>query len=245
MDNLNSYEPIKRQNITEEIIDRFLELVRNGHLAPNEKLASERELGERFGVSRTVIREALQGLTSMGVLVKDRSNLYVCSSLSNIIVKPISVLIKSTPDIMNLKILFEARLAIESQIVRIAAMKATEDEILRLEECLDNAKNSPDVEAMQYSVEFHQLICECTRNPILQEMFSIIFNILQEMRSNERSLEQVRFSQRIHREILEAIRNHDPDRAEKVVIKHLTVLKEVLETTSALENGNTDSMGEG
>ena len=192
---LSAIQPVKRLNITEEIINRIRELVRDGRMALNEKLPSERELCEAFGVSRTVIREALQGLTSMGVLVNVRSNHYVCNDLSDVIIKPIEFLMTSDIDTHSLEMIFEARIAIESQIVRVAAMKATDIEIKEMEECINKADCASDIEAMKSSIEFHKLISDCTRNPVLQEMFKIILRIMQEMQNNRESLKQVHLSQ--------------------------------------------------
>ena len=226
---LNAIEPIKKLNITEEIINRISELVRDGQLALNEKLPSERELCEAFGVSRTVVREALQGLTSMGVLVSEKNNHYVCNDLSDVIVKPIEFLMTTDVDLQSLEMIFEARIALESQVVRIAAIKATDAEIAKIEECLKKADCVSDIEAMQGSMEFHKLISDCTHNPVLHEMYNIVLRIMYEMQNNYNSLKQVHASQEKHRDILDAISDHDPDRAETVARLHLRILREALE----------------
>jgi GntR family transcriptional repressor for pyruvate dehydrogenase complex len=221
--------PVKKMNIADEIFNRILDFIKDGYLKPNEKVMSEREFCDLFETSRTSVREALKGLTSMGIIVKRRDGNYVCDSLTNIIAKPIDILLNSSA--LNLDEVFEARIAIESQIARIAARKATDKAIMKLEECLDVEEQAPADAVMRKSVDFHMLIAECTDNRILQKMYIIIYRILEEMRNNEKSLRQVYKSQASHRDILNAIKAHDPDQAETALKKHLFLLKYSIKET--------------
>src|SRR5262249_21636276 len=75
------FEPIERQTVSEGIRDALLESIRTGELAPGSRLPSERSLCEEFGVARTSVREALQGLTSLGVITKRANRPYVAEQL--------------------------------------------------------------------------------------------------------------------------------------------------------------------
>lgn len=219
--------PVKKVNLSDAIFNRILDMVREGHLQPNEKIMSERELCETFDASRTSVREALKGLASMGIIVKRRDGNYVCDNLTNIIARPIDILLRS--NVFDLDHVFEARLAVESQIVRLAAQKATDADLRALEECLYIEAQETEDAVMRKSVDFHVLIAQCTKNPILQEMYMVIYRILEGMRGNERSLRQVRESQKAHRAIFRAIRQHNPDRAEQALREHLSSLKSSIE----------------
>src|SRR5919108_3442359 len=61
-------EPIRREGASNIVVDRLLGLVKAGRLAPGDRLPSERQLAEMFGVSRPTVREALRGLSVLGVV---------------------------------------------------------------------------------------------------------------------------------------------------------------------------------
>ena len=63
-----TFEPVSRRTISSEIRDRLLEAIRTGELIPGDPLPSERVLCQEFGVARTSVREAIQGLVTAGYL---------------------------------------------------------------------------------------------------------------------------------------------------------------------------------
>ena len=63
-----SFEPIERRTVSAVIRDRLVEAIRSGQLLPGDAVPSERSLCEQFGVARTSVREAIQGLVTAGVL---------------------------------------------------------------------------------------------------------------------------------------------------------------------------------
>ena len=215
-------EPIKKVTLSDEIAKRILQQVRLGYFKSGERLPSERELCETFDASRTTIREAIKGLASMGVIQKKRDGNHVCDNLSNIIAKPFSILLSTME--LSITEITEARLTIECQLARLAALRATEEELEQMEACLIEDNSTNENILMQYSIRFHKLIAASTRNKVLEEMYSVIYRILLDKRQNEDSLRRIHKSQLQHREILEAIRSHNPDRAEQSMRIHLASL---------------------
>ena len=63
-----SLKPIERTTIADQISGQLLQLIREGRFTPGERMPSERQLCEDFGVARTTLREAIQQLVSLGVL---------------------------------------------------------------------------------------------------------------------------------------------------------------------------------
>lgn len=214
-------EPVKKVNLSEKISNRLLEQINLGHFKPGERLPSERELSEIFDASRTTIREAIKGLTSVGVIQKKRGGNYVCDDLSNIISKPFDILLSTAQ--LNMSEIIEARMSIESQLARLAAVRATDEELSQMEECvMANMENKNAL--MRKSIKFHELIATSAKNRVLSEMYSVIYRILCDNQKNEDSLRKVQSSQMQHRQIFEAIRERDPDRAEELMKSHLSVL---------------------
>src|ERR1700693_6387779 len=75
------FGPIERQTVSEGIRDALLESMRSGALPPGSRLPSERALCEEFGVARTSVREAIQGLVSVGAIVRRANRPYVAEQL--------------------------------------------------------------------------------------------------------------------------------------------------------------------
>ncbi len=63
-----SFTKINRQSVTESIVEAFKQKILNGEISSGDKLPSERDLAESFGVSRASVREAMRALRYMGVL---------------------------------------------------------------------------------------------------------------------------------------------------------------------------------
>ena len=79
------FEPVERQTVTETVRDALLESIRSGALLPGSRLPSERSLCEEFGVARTSVREAIQGLVSLGIITKRANRPYVAEQLPGLV----------------------------------------------------------------------------------------------------------------------------------------------------------------
>lgn len=220
---MNTMKPVKKVILSEEIANQILEQVKSGQLRPGERLASERELCELFDASRTSVREAIKGLTSMGVLQKRRDGNHICENLSEIIVRPMNILLSSNG--FTIQEVAEARIIIESQLARMAALYATWEELAAMEACLEYHDEEPEV-LMERAIRFHQLIAASAKNKVLEEMYTVIYRILRERRNNEDGLRRVHRSIQQHRAIFEAIQARNPETAEAAMREHLSALSE-------------------
>jgi GntR family transcriptional repressor for pyruvate dehydrogenase complex len=220
----NELSPIRKVNVSDEVSNRILKLIRENVFKPGEKILSEREFCEQFEVSRTSIREAISGLTSMRVLEKRSDGTYVREKLTDLVVEPMNLLFKFR--LLSIEEVFEARIATESQIVRIAAKKATEEDMAKLEACLNaDAASRSQYQSMSDRIRFHQLIAESTRNQVLIDMFVVMYSVLNSMRNNENTIRDAHTSNIQHREIFEKIKAHDEDGAEQEMRNHLSTMQ--------------------
>ena len=78
------FEPVSRRTVAEEIREAIGIRIREGSLAPGSQLPSERDLCEQFGVARTSVREAMQGLVTLGVVERRGNRTYVVEHLPNV-----------------------------------------------------------------------------------------------------------------------------------------------------------------
>jgi GntR family transcriptional repressor for pyruvate dehydrogenase complex len=162
------FEQVSREpRLADKVADLMRETIRSLDLRPGDRLPSERELGEQFGVSRTVIREAVRSLAGTGLLeVRQGSGLRVASADPAKVRESMEMYIRgSSVDYPNVH---EVRAMLEVEIAVLAARRATKEDLEQLgaartaiEEAVD------DVEAASVGdVEFHRAIAMCAHNPL-------------------------------------------------------------------------------
>ena len=133
-------QPIQRRKISHEVMDRLLQRIRNGEWGPGDQLPSERELMETYGVGRPAIREAQQDLARSGILEiahgeRARVALPTADDLINQIAGGARHLLRMQPNMLDH--VKEARIFLETELCRMAASKANDDDIARLQKRLD------------------------------------------------------------------------------------------------------------
>lgn len=159
-DGIGTFEPVERRTVSAEVRQRLVDAIRSGTLAPGSPLPAERVLCQEFGVARTSVREAIQGLISSGY-VERRGNRAVVAEV------PPSVDSRK----VTVRELFEVRRVIEPAMASLAAQRATHDE---REELAELARREPtsleDFRGIDRS--FHALLARACGNPTLADMYA-------------------------------------------------------------------------
>lgn len=194
----------------------------------NDRLPSERVLSEEFGVARGTLREALRQLEDGGLLEKRAgSGSYVVYSESNYS----HSIAQSTSPLE----LVDARFALEPQVVRLAVLHATERNLGKVEEALAAMENcGAAAEVFSRADEaFHNSLAECTQNSLLIWMTKRVnevrgYNQWAKMRSITLTPEMIAAYNKQHREILDAIRTRDGERAASTMTQHLKTARQSL-----------------
>jgi GntR family transcriptional repressor for pyruvate dehydrogenase complex len=218
----------------EDLIQKVKAAVQKGELKAGDRLPSHDELCERWGISRTTIREALNKLESMGILTKYQGRGTYINELGARDLIPANQLgsFLDKPAVLQL---LEARELIEPLIAGLAAERRTEAELERLHELLDSmrqANSANDHEGYSRADhEFHLLISAMSRNQFLEVMMRNISEPLAVQQMEVIALkpgEQARISaesQRLHQGIFEAIREADAQVARHRMQQHLEKTK--------------------
>lgn len=219
MNNLkNHLLPIRKTNIPKMIQNQIVKMIRDGVFKSGRRLPSERELCDEFEVSRTSVREAIEGLATSGIVEKRGDGAYVSGNLNMILSKPFKLMVELNG--ATIDDIFEARIAVECQNVRIAAKKATAEDLETLKSILDKTDMSSSLtEVRMHSANFHRKIAEMTHNPVLIAIFSVIYNIISENPRNKYTEVDN------HREIFEKIKSGDSDSAEEEMLEHLLLVR--------------------
>jgi len=129
------FRPIRPRKIYEEIVEQIKDLMAEGDLKPGDKLLSERELAERLQVSRASVREALRALEMMGfVEIRTGEGTFVREACSDAIIQPLAMFISIERG--NFFEIYEVRKIFETAAARLAAERATSDELQKIAEAL-------------------------------------------------------------------------------------------------------------
>ncbi|MEJ2490652.1 MAG: GntR family transcriptional regulator [Desulfuromonadales bacterium] len=206
----------RHQTLREKILETIRDAILKGTLKPGERV-SEPELAERFGISRTPIREAFRQLESEGYLKVIPRKGAVVASLSE----------RDVEEFYTIKIILEGFAA------RMAAEKLTDKDIERLE-AINNrlaeiAKQGDVKNFFRVHNEFHEMFIKAAGNERLSEMINQL--VMKFKRLRLASLSQpgrMEISVEQHRNMIQAFKTHDGDRADNLVRHAATIGAEVL-----------------
>ncbi len=218
---------VKKTRIYEDIVEQIRQLVAHGHLKPGDQLPPERELSDKFQVSRASVREAIRALESMG-LVTSRSGegTYVATSIEAIFAPLAAALLKGKDTLIHI---FEARKVLEPEIAAIAAERATPAEVSNLTRILREqaqaiAFGGTGVEADN---AFHSALAHATKNTFFLRLNdTIVDSLIEARRQYLQTPGRAARSLAGHREILKAIQAEDPDATKRAMLAHLETIEE-------------------
>ena len=181
---------IVRRKLSEQVLERLLDMITRREIAPGELMPSERDLMDRFGVGRPAVREALQSLDTMGLIsISHGERARVSALTADTVIRQIDgvaqLLLSASPD--NLEHLKQARRFFETGMVRLAAANATSGDIAELRALVDRQRESlGDADAfIAADIAFHRRIAALSGNPIFAAisgaMLNWLFNYYAEM----------------------------------------------------------------
>jgi len=217
-------KPIKKTRLAEEAVKQIQALIRSKKLKPGTRLPSERELMEKFKISRASVREALRILEIMGQIdVKPGSGIYVRGMKEDIFL-PLTAWLPDHKE--TLQNHFEARQVLEPRGASFAAQRASNKIIKSMKKTLSDFKEKMEkkdlVGAIMADVEFHRLISQATENKTLMLLMDTIARYLLEgWKATLRVPDRMNKTVREHGAILEAIEQRDPKRAYQEMQHHL------------------------
>ncbi|AUX86658.1 transcriptional regulator LldR [Acinetobacter tandoii] len=219
--------------VSDRVLQSLRHLIETQQMKVGDRLPAERKLCEQLGVSRSSLREAIQQLTSQGMLVsKVGAGTYLqqlpSSWSQHQIVQPLSELIDEDPayrfDVQ------EARIILEGGTAWHAALRATPEDIQHIRDCYDQITHfqslGDDEQAARADANFHLAIAEASHNLVLIQVMRGVFDLLQfNVALGRRKVysEAHRFDQlhEQHLQVIDAIERRDPEAARKAVCGHI------------------------
>ncbi|MFA7669754.1 MAG: FadR/GntR family transcriptional regulator [Burkholderiaceae bacterium] len=210
------------------ILADIIALIEERNYLPGERLPSERELAERFGVGRGVIREALSVLENLRYLQrKPNSGIYLNPHPERISPEALSLFAGLGLDLAVDKLaqVLEVRRILEIQAVGLACTRRTDEDLAALQDIVDRfdaALLVPHAEIAVFDYEFHMAIFRATHNVVLMQVVNPFYVMSAHRRQRFFSdTERSRVSNQQHRKILECIRAQDTAGAQRLMADHI------------------------
>lgn len=245
-----SPQQIRSPRLADQVAAALLDRIRHDRLTPGQQLPSEREIGEQYGVSRTVVREATRFLLARGVVeVGAGRGLVVAAVGPEVASENLTLFLQNRVD-GDYRAVHEIREVLEVEVARRAAQRATDDEIDALRTAHDAMAALSDAaadlqELSLADVEFHRRLAHATGNDI----FVMLLDALAPALVSGRRANLVRGDSRdealvAHATILERVAAHDADGAAAAMRDHLDFVIALWSRLDA-ERGGTDGGGAG
>jgi len=234
------FDKVKLLRISENIENQIRMAILEKRLGVGSRLPSEHELSKVFGTSRSTVREALRTLERDG-FIEIRQGMkggsYVREANVFPLVRFVDHMLQSKK--ITLESLTEARLIIEPEIAKLAAVRSTDHDIERLKVALEDLRQVLEEERRDTAtnINFHRIIGESCKNPVIHLLNHTFMTLLQENLSHLHiELSKNRLMLQQHTQIYEAIKARDPDRAYTELRNHIIAVKKVMKISLESEN---------
>jgi len=217
------FEQVTREpRLSDKVADMMLETILSRRLQVGDRLPSERELGEQFGVSRTVVREAVRALVAKGVIeVRSGSGLRVAAVDAAVVSESMSLYLRGGA--LDFEKVHEVRALLEVHIAGLAAERATEDDLDRMRAVHERMRRETgDVEAAaRDDLEFHRVIARATQNDLYLLLMDSIGSTLIDIRRENLGSGAAPMTLSQHEQVLERIAARNAAGARAAMAAHL------------------------
>lgn len=212
----------REERLADKVAGLLKHAILSGQLKPGDRLPPERILGERFGVSRTVVREAVRSLAAKGLVdVRSGSGSVIARVDSGAVTETIQLYLKSAE--IGERHVDEIRDLLEIHVAGLAAERATDADVKEMRRALQAMKSAETPqERAAGGEEFHRGLARATRNPLYLVVLEAIGEPVAAARAGSLAVAggAARAIQ-AHARILERIAMHDPDGARMEMRLHL------------------------
>ncbi|HVX98696.1 MAG TPA: FadR/GntR family transcriptional regulator [Pseudorhodoplanes sp.] len=220
------------QSLPDQVAALIMQRIASGELASGHKLPSQRQLARSMGVGLAVVREAVKRLEALNVLGATHG--------SGTVVRPFrwmpliydQSLFTLAMKRIGIRDLWETRRLLEGQIVRLAAERAREENLVEIRAVLDRAKPLP----LDYDVssdlnrEFHIAVAKASQNSVLIDLLTPLVDIHFQGIAHHFTEDVCRRTWEAHAAIYRAIARHDVAAAERAMRDHFTIGPIAVET---------------
>ncbi|NEU31410.1 FadR family transcriptional regulator [bacterium LRH843] len=214
-------ESVRRNTLSQQVMELIVLQLMNGQLKPGDKLPSEFTLIEQLDVSRQVLREALSSLETLEIINRrPRGGTYVNDKIGS---NPFQAMLAIS--INNIPAIIEARMSLELGLVTIAAEKISDGQLEQLKETIENIRENKEGNYGQHDKEFHRIIAQSANNPIVDGMITSLL-MTHEKTDSLIAYREPDITIDHHTAIYQALANKDPYEAFKQMYTHLRFVRD-------------------
>jgi GntR family transcriptional repressor for pyruvate dehydrogenase complex len=222
-----SAEALTRKSLSDQLADRLLSLIIDRQLAPGDSLPSTGELSEQFGVSRTVVREALADLAGRGIIERSQGRESIVAAAGS---DPLTDMLRFhiRRDNIPPSAIMDFRQALETHAAELAAERATDADKAELRAALDTLAAAANEAAFhEADIAFHRCVAACSGNKLILLTHDALVDLLRDVRrkayrgrlkEGTYSLDKVVAD---HESVLVAIEKGDAEQARAAMSHHL------------------------
>lgn len=214
-------------------------LILKSRLGPGDRLPSERELASQFGVSRTVVREAVRALAAKQLVdVGVGRGTVVRAPSTESAAESMKLLLMMQAGDAGVDKVSEVRHIIENEIALLAATRRTDEDLESLKTIVDEMRrhvDEPEV-YIKSDVEFHAALARATQNELFVIVLDSLVDIMIEVRLLTLRVPGItRLALGYHERILDAVRDGDPEAARAVMDEHMDQAADTLRRSVVVE----------
>lgn len=228
--------PIRNEGLTQHVIRELRRSILQGLVKPGERLPPERHLSSLLGISRGSLRQALKALQVMGVFeIVHGSGTYLSENAEAILRDPESLLVPSRGH--SFAEMYEARRAMEAESAATAAVRASEQDVARMQAEIRAMRTSTrNIQSfVQHDRAFHRYIALASGNSVFVWFIELLQKVLAEGQVVHARTEHLAEVIAEHERIVQAIEKHDAHLARSEMLAHLTLSRAYTDQNTGVE----------
>jgi GntR family transcriptional repressor for pyruvate dehydrogenase complex len=239
------YKLVRTSRLYEQIVEQIEGSIVKGDLKAGDQLPAERDLAQRFGVSRTAVREAVKALREKGLVeAYSGRGTFITDGTTQAVRQSLDLMVKiGQPE--GSTHLAEVRAILEPEIAALAAVRIQEPELTTMRDAvaaMDRAGQDPET-YIEADLDFHLALAEGAANPLILSLLDSIVALLREQRLRIFKVPGGPERGQIHhKRILEAVDRHDSEKAREAMRAHLWQVRDDSQVPAAKRNSGKPGM---
>jgi GntR family transcriptional repressor for pyruvate dehydrogenase complex len=223
------YRLVRTSRLYEQIVQQIEESIVKGDLKAGDQLPAERDLAQRFGVSRTAVREAVKALREKGLVeAYSGRGTFITDGTTQAVRQSLDLMVKIGQPEGSIH-LAEVRAILEPEIAMLAAIRIQQPELATMREAvaaMDRAGRNPET-YIEADLDFHLALAEGAANPLILSLLDSIVALLREQRLRIFNVPGgPERGQVHHKRILEAVERRDAEKARETMRAHLMQVRD-------------------
>jgi GntR family transcriptional regulator, transcriptional repressor for pyruvate dehydrogenase complex len=239
------YKLVRTSRLYEQIVEQIEGSIVKGDLKAGDQLPAERDLAQRFGVSRTAVREAVKALREKGLVeAYSGRGTFITDGTTQAVRQSLDLMVKiGQPE--GSTHLAEVRAILEPEIAALAAVRIQEPELTTMRDAvaaMDRAGQDPET-YIEADLDFHLALAEGAANPLILSLLDSIVALLREQRLRIFKVPGGPERGQIHhKRILDAVDRHDSEKAREAMRAHLWQVRDDSQVPAAKRNSGKPGM---